>query len=387
MPALPLGAWLLLAPPEAAASAPDHGPWVLGGFVDMAYQGSNNQPQNHVWRSMYGTPRTNELSLNLGALWVRRDPDAASPFHVELASNVGPAADALVAAEPMPGGTENHFAGPEVWKHLARANTGLRLRTGTDVTVGLMVCPIGLGIFWTPTNTHYTAPWTLNGVPFYLAGGRITQKVGKMVELQGWVVDGWQTLGDINVVPSWMFGLVLTPRDDLVLQQMTYFGAEDIDPSPRAWRTFWNTQLTWTRERIALAGLFDIGRERLTAQLGEPVAMWLGATGDVRWRVLGGEHTWHMAARGGGHWDRDGRMFGVPQWLIDATYTNDFRLFEHILLRIEYRYDHSTAPGGYFYRRGATFDASPELAGDQHTIIGAVTGSFELNLPRMSAHR
>jgi hypothetical protein len=372
---------------DSSMLAPEAGPWVLGGFVDTAYQGSTNQPDNHDWRGMFSSPRTNEITLNLVGLYVRRDAAPRDPFHLELAINAGAAADALFVAEPTPGGENSRFAGPETWKHLGRANAGLAFDSGTDVTAGLMVCPIGLGIFWTPSNWHYTTPWSLNGVPYYLAGGRVTQNIGDKVQLQAWVVNGWQTLGDINKVPSYMTGIVITPRRDLSIQEMFYFGAEDVDPNPRSWRTFWNTQLAWNTEKVGVMALVDVGRERLTFLPGAPVALWVATDVDVRWRVLGRKHTWDMATRGGAYWDRDGRMFGVPTWLLSAVYTNDVRLFEHVLLRLEYRYDRATADGGFFYRHAATADDSPGLARDQHTIVAALTGYFEIGLPKVRARR
>lgn len=362
--------------------APAAGPWVLGAFIDTSYQSSSNRPDNHVWRGMFTSPRTDEISVNLAALWVRRDAGTRDPFHFELAVQAGPAADALVSGEPTPGGTDSRFAGPETWKHLARANAGLSFDTGTDVSAGLLVCPIGLGMFWTPMNWHYSTPWALNAVPYYLLGGRVRQKLGKMVELQAWVVNGWQTMADVNDVPSYLAAVVLTPRDDVTIQQVGYFGPEDADVSLRGWRAFSNTQVTWNVERVGVAAHLDIGRERLTTTPDEPVALWLATAADVRWRILGERHTWDMAARGGGYWDRDGRMFGVRQWLIEAVYTNDVRLLDHLLVRLEYRYDRSTARDGFFYRQRATSDASPWLARDQHTVIAAVAGYFELGLAR-----
>jgi hypothetical protein len=369
-------------PPEE--DAPEAGPWVLGGFIDAAYLASSNLPNNHIYRGMFSSPRTNELTLNLAGVYVERTPGKRDPFHLELALHLGPAADALLSGEPTPGGEDSQFAGVETWKHLARANAGLSLDTGTDITAGLMVCPIGLGVFWTLPNWHYTTPWTLNAVPYYLLGARVSQKVGDKVQLQGWVVNGWQTMGDINKVPSYVAAIVITPVDDVTIQELVYFGPDDLDIRPRAWRTFVNSQIGWNTERVGVAALFDIGRERLTMLPGEPVALWLAPAADVRWRVLGKRHTWDMAVRGGGYWDRDGRMFGVRRnWLIEGVYTNDVRLFDHVLLRVEYRYDHATAEGGFFYRGAATNAASPGLASDQHTVVAALTGYFELGLPRV----
>ena len=58
------------------------------------------------------------------------------------------------------------------------------------------------------------------------------------------------------------------------------------------------------------------------------------------------------------------------------TYTNAVRLTENLLVRLEYRYDHSTLPQGYFYRGPAVLDADPKFARHQHAVFFAVAGVF-----------
>ena len=93
--------------------------------------------------------------------------------------------------------------------------------------------------------------------------------------------------------------------------------------------------------------------------------------------MLGKQRTWDMAARPEVYWDRDGRIYGVPNNLLfGATYTNAVRLTENLLLRLEYRYDHSTLPQGYFYRGPAIHDDDPKFARHQHAVFFAVAGVF-----------
>ncbi|MBL9102463.1 MAG: hypothetical protein JNL82_15995 [Myxococcales bacterium] len=105
----------------------------------------------------------------------------------------------------------------------------------------------------------------------------------------------------------------------------------------------------------------------------------------VRWHILGDRHKRGMAVRPEFFWDRNGRIFGSPDrdnWMFAGTFTNDLRFFDALLLRVEYRFDHSTAPSGCFYRGAADTDTSPGLAADQHTIILNLSGYFERRLPR-----
>lgn len=66
----------------------------------------------------------------------------------------------------------------------------------------------------------------------------------------------------------------------------------------------------------------------------------------------------------------------MRQHLIAGTYTNDVRVAENLLLRLEYRYDRSISPGGFFYRGAAITAGAPGLGFDQRTIFVAIAGVF-----------
>ena len=369
------------APVEPGADADDavFRPWEVGGFVDANYAYNSNLPDNHVSRLRSAVPRTGEFSLNLVVAYIRRDavPGQFSPTF-ELALQAGPAADALMYYEPTPGGDASRFAGVEVFKHIGRANVGFKTQRGTEVSVGMHLSPIGIGIHWTPFNWNYTVSWELDGVPYYLAGLRVAHTIGERHGLQLWVVNGWQTLADANKSPSIMLGYTFTPGPRFNLATFAYAGPDQADIRLAAWRLYSDTQFTYNVDRFGVVGLFDLGSERVTDRAGAPAALWTTGALFTRWRVLGGkQRTWDMAARPEIYWDRDGRIYGAPNnLLVGATYTNAVRLTENLLLRLEYRYDHSSLSGGYFYRGAAIRDDALGLARDQHAVFFAVAGVF-----------
>ncbi|MBA3549960.1 MAG: outer membrane beta-barrel protein [Nannocystis sp.] len=362
---------------EAASADADFLPWEVGGFADVNYAFNHNLPDSHVSRGTAGQPRTGEFTLNLVVAYIRRDavPGRLSPTF-ELALQAGPAADALVSAEPTPGGEASRFAGSEVWKHLARANIGLKMPRGTEISAGMHLSPIGIGVHWTPYNWNYTPSWQLDAFPYYLAGLKIVHPLGEHHGVQLWLVNGWQTLADANKSPSIMLGYTFTPSPRFALAEYFYSGPETADQRMGAWRMLSDTQFTYNTERFGLAGVFDIGGERRGDLPGRPSNLWMSAALLTRWRVLGKRRTWDMAARPEFFWDRDGRMFGVRQTLISGTVTNDVRIAENLLLRVEYRYSRSTNPAGFFYRGAAITDDAAGLGRDQHTVYFAVAGVF-----------
>jgi hypothetical protein len=173
-----------------------------------------------------------------------------------------------------------------------------------------------------------------------------------------------------------MLGYTFAASDALGLAQYVWLGPEQADMRPRAWRLVSDTQLTYDTERFGVAGLFDVGGEARTDLPLSPWHMWMTGALFTRWRVLGERRTWDMALRPELFWDRDGRMYGVPQALVAGTFTNNFRVLDNLLLRLEYRYDHATSGDGFFYRGAAIADGGPGLARGQHTVFFAVAGVF-----------
>ena len=359
-------------------------PWAVGGFVDTQYIVNSNFPDNHIMRGTSVTPRTGEFSPNLVVGYIRRDP-VRSPWMFELALQAGPAADALYYAEPVAGGADGRYAGVEVFKHIGKANAGVKLKSGTEIAAGLMVAPTHFGSFWAKDNWHSSITWGYSSVPFFLMGARVYQPIGDKFGIGLWIVNAYGFMGDNNKAPSGLLNLVATPIKNLAIVQNAYLGPEDTSLKPESWRILLDTQVVYNTERWGIAVVGNYGREKLTFKDGGPIAQWANTMVSVRWHVLGKQHTWGMAARPEFFWDRNGRIFNESDrddWLIAGTFTNDFRLWGALLLRVEYRYDHSTAPHGFFYRGPAITDTAPGLSHDQHSVIFNFIGYFERRLPR-----
>ncbi len=434
------------APPPAidtngpAPVEQDAGPWVVGGFVDTNYIFNHNLPDNHLYRGTATQPRTGEASMNLAGFWARHEATPGQwSWTSELGLQFGPAAEALVAAEPIAGGAAGGFAGPTVFKHVPRANAGFRTPRGTEITAGLMTSPIGIGVHWVSYNNPYSVTWELNGVPYYLGGVRLHQPLDRQGRhaLQAWVVNGWQIAAENNSAPSGMLGYLFTPSSELSVAQYLYAGPEQSGPgagvlAPRFARVHSDTQASWEHKRLGLGGLYDVGAERSATIAGEPMRLWMagaiffrarlwtsrtampayararrqagarsracaGAARDSASQPAGREchastattqgaaplATWDLGLRPEVYWDRDGAIYGVDDNLLLAvTATQRFTITPNVLIRVEYRYDHSTAPDGFFYARSSIAPDAPGLARDQHTVFFNLTALFETRLPR-----
>lgn len=357
--------------------------WVVGGFVDTQYVVNSNFPGNHVFRGTPVTARTGEFSPNLLVGYVRKDP-VRSPWMLEVAIQAGAAADAVYAADPVPGGDSGHYSGPETWKHIGRAWGGVRLRSGVELAAGLMPAPTHFGSFWTKDNWHASITWGYSSVPFVLTGLRAFVPLGARAGVNLWLVNGYGTLADANRAPSGLVNLLVRPARGWTLVQNVYAGPEDVELRVSAWRVLIDSQVVYVGKHWGFAVVGDYGRERLTWLEGQPVAAWANWMMSLRWNVLGGRRArWGMAARPEFFWDHRGRIFGGPvldRWLVGGTYTNDVDLFGALLLRVEYRYDRALGEGGFFYRGDATVASAEGLAARQHSLIFGFVAYIERGL-------
>jgi hypothetical protein len=380
------------APVEAAPSEvepadeddPDEGGVQITAFVDVAYIFNSNLPANHIYRGAYTTSRTNEIALNLVGIWLRRDPDERLPFWVHVGLHAGASADAVYGAEPTPGGADSRFSGVDVFKHVSLANAGVKLKSGTDLGGGVFLSPIGFGSMFTKDTWLYTNAWESNATPYYLMGARIGQDLPAGFRVEGWVVNGFQTIGDGNGAPSYMVSLYWA-RNNLSITEHVFFGPEQARMQPRGWLVHSDTQLVWNTPRVGVAALWDVGQERSLDSSNPGVSVWTGGQASLRVAaVLHDQLRLDFVARPEMWWDNPGRLSGNDGFLVSGTGGMALWAFDDSIgVRLEYRYDWTSDANGYFYRHGATNPDAIGLARDQHNVVLALVGKFDYQLPRL----
>lgn len=344
--------------------------WIAGAFVDVAYILNSNFPGNHVYAGAVTHPRTGEITLNVAAAHLRHEATAAQPWRFQLAFHAGAAVDALYAAEPTPGGDASRFAGAEVWKHVALANGGYRFASGTELDAGLMTAPIGVGGFWSKDNWTFSPALSSNGVPYYLMGVRLHQPIVAGFAAEAWVVNGWQTIADVNRAPSGLVGLHWSGGDTSAAAQV-FFGPEQETLAPDTWMVHVDTQVVWDGDPVGVAAVFDVGREGFGDSATQ--RLWMGGGVWVRGRLWEGRRArLALAGRPEAWWDPDGRIYGIPQLLLSGTVGPALSYRDVLLLRLEYRYDRSVGSDGFFFRGDALV-----LANEQHNVMLALLAKIE----------
>jgi hypothetical protein len=371
--------------PEQPAAEPDvKRSWQAEIFVDVYFAANSNSPDNHIMRGYLTTPRSGEFVPGVVGGFIRHRATDDEPWWLEVGLHAGANVDSLVSAEPVAGGDDGRFAGVEVFKHIAVANAGFRIKKSkTSIGAGVFESPFGISYFWSYRNSTYTPMWQNHIVPYYLIGAQITQEIRPGLTFSAWLVNGAAAYSDANKAPSGAGSLIWSPAPRkgmhaLTLASHVLFGPEGQSIAPEDWYVLWDTTISWAfDEHFSMAAVWDFAIEnpgRAKAEQNLYTGGGIVARGCVLERGIA---RMDIVLRPEALWDRDGRFFGIPQWLITPSVGADLALWQRLMFRVQYRYDYSTSPAGYFYRGSATNDDSPGLARSQHTVFFALTGVWD----------
>jgi hypothetical protein len=375
--------------PQLPAPASKSGPetarsWQAEIFVDVYFAANSNSPDNHISRGFLTTPRSGEFVPGVVGGFIRHRATDEEPWWIEVGLHAGANVDSLVAPDPIAGGEAGRYAGAEVFKHIALANAGFRIKKSkTAIGAGVFESPFGISYFWSFRNTTYTPMWQNHIVPYYLIGANVSQQLSKTLTFTAWLVNGAAAYSDANKAPSGAGSLIWSPAPRkgmhaLTLASHVLFGPEGQSLAPKDWYVLWDTTITWAfDDHFSMAAVWDFAIEnpgRAKAEQNLYTGGGILARGCVLER---GFARMDIVLRPEVLWDRDGRFFGVPQWLITPSAGADLALWQRLTFRVQYRYDYSTNPAGFFYRGAAVTDGGPGLARDQHTVFFALVGLWD----------
>ncbi len=313
----------------------------LHGFVDV-YAGWNaNQPSDRDnFEPGTGTTaqKANQFSINLAALDVSLDPKPVG-FHVVAVAGTG--TDVVHAAEAHPNDVRNVY----------QASVSYKLDAGRGILFELGIQPshIGYEVFFSKDNPNYTRGWMGEFSPYYQTGLKVATSFDDHWSGQLWLLNGWQNIEDNNNAKG--FGTqVAYATDSVGLTLNTLFGPELPDDTSH-WRSFVDFVGTLKiSEKVNVAASLDLGEQR---RPGLPPARWQGASLWLRTLLsnssssspssLTSSPVSALAARVEYFHDPDNGITGLAQTLWEGTLTFEYRPHPQLILKLEGRYDHSTA--------------------------------------------
>jgi hypothetical protein len=371
---LPLSLCLLVT--SSVSYGEDSSPqraWQHGGFLDISYPLNFNFPDNHRWRSKQTTPRTNELTPNMGFVYLEKDPTRESRWGLELALQAGYDTDDLVPRQDA-------IHGADTLRHLARASVSYLAPAGNGLllTAGLFRGFRTYESFYAKYNFNYTRTYLTDINPNFLIGAGATYPVTSSFEVGAYVVNEYQYLAHSNDLPSYVATAEWRAAKRLTFYSSVYYGPDQEMTAVKFWRVFSDSTVEWHGRDRTVAVSYDVGSERLAGQPDAPRTYWMGSALFTQWRITG---PWSLAIRPECFWDRNGRMTQFEQFIWANTTTLTYKRHsgaQFAIFRIEHRYDHSTGEEGGFFHDGLTPLGQTKLTTGQHLVLLSVVWALDL---------
>ena len=308
----------------------------FSGFVDVNVAANLNAPAdgaNFIAGTGTTAKRSNELALNLAELEVAVDP---APVGGKLQLVFGTGTQVVHAGEP-PG----IAIGSNAFDALYQAYLTFKVPyvDGLLVDAGIFSSHVGFESFFAKDNWNYTRGYLCEFVPYYQTGVRVTYALpfapGLSVQLQG--LNGWQVIGDNNNAKS--FGAQIAYTSDILSGSLNGWFGPELAGDDKDIRALGDLVLVLHPAGFLWLGASaDLGNQQLP---GGDHATWWGASGYARIAPL----PWlAVAARGEYFSDPDNGISGTAQNIGEGTLTVEVKPIEQVIVRLEGRYDVSSAP-------------------------------------------
>jgi hypothetical protein len=302
------------------------------------------------------------MSVNLAQLDLMLD---AQPVGFRLALGFGTSTEVVHGFEPT-----GPFVGPEVWQHVIQASVQWNTGAGRGLLLegGVYPSHIGLESLQSRLNWNYTRSWLGELTPYYQAGLKLAYPLSDRWSGQIHVLNGWQTIADNNDGKS--LGTQLAYSAEKLSVSFNGFLGPELPGNDDDLRVLGDLVLTYKpTPSVSLAASFDAAREGRPG--GESVS-WMGAGGYLRLAPPGSRTA--LALRGEYYDDEDGAISGIAQTLKEFTVTLEHRPADRLILKLEGRYDKSSA--GVFGRDVLDAAGTPLRKDSQFLVLLSAVAVF-----------
>ena len=220
------------------------------------------------------------------------------------------------------------------------------LGNGLTIDFGKYITHFGLEVIegWPGFNDNYSHSYDFSfAIPFTHTGLRLSYPLYHQLSLMFMVVNGWDKVDDNNDAKGVGGQVAFAPNENLSLY-FNYLGSPEQDDNDDDWRHLFG--VTWVAKPFPVAlpnlifsGTYDYGTED-NVGIGGSNAQWQAAQANFRYNFT---PKFYLTVRLDAMDDEDGARIsaGVAQTVWAFTLTPTFVLTENLLVRPEFRYDHS----------------------------------------------
>ncbi len=320
---------------------------IVSGFVDTYFDHNFASPKTRVNELRNFDVSEDQFVLSMAEVSVQR---AASPVGFRVDIDLGQGNDIV----------QSGATGSLANLRQAYVTVVAPVGSGLTVDVGKFVTHCCYEVIPAKDNFNYSRSLLFAlSVPYYHIGARAAYALNSEITLNGYIYNGWN---GIEVNPGKTFGFegVYAPTSSLSITLNWLGGPALPDTVSNKFRNIYEFIATYqATEKLSLAinGVYGEDHPYFTTTL------WKGVAGYAKYAL---NDVSSFAARAEVFSDPEGFMTSAPQSLYEATLTYEFKPFQNLILRTEYRYDWSTA---------ASFDSdrAPLSRRNQSTLgMGAI---------------
>lgn len=293
-----------------------------------AYYGYNfNRPDDNVNAGFYMEQRHNRPTLNMVKLNLEKQATLESPFGFRFDAVAGPGAHLLLATKDRDHGLEaTRFLWQGYVSYTAPIGKGLTFDFGKFTT------PVGMEGVDTKDNFNYSHSYLFNYGPFYHTGLRAKYSFNDRVAVTGYLVNAWDSIGDMNSGKTFGATVSVVAHKKLSLSQ-TYLTGPENPRDNGNWRNVFNTLVTYTAtDKWTFLGDFVYGNDRVTLA---PVRNhWTGFAGFARYAF---NDRFATSGRFDVFRDDAGLFTGLGQTLHGYTVTQEVKMMNNLISKFEFR--------------------------------------------------
>jgi putative OmpL-like beta-barrel porin-2 len=333
------------------------------GFVDLYYSYNFNRPADHAnFFPGAGTTakRDDEFAINLAQVDFIVAP---KPVGVHIAAGYGNSMEVVHAAE-----VDGVATSPGIWQNIVQASLEYQANVGRGLLLeaGLYPSHIGFETLQSKDDWNYTRSWEAEFSPYYQMGVKLAYPLGERWSAQLHFLNGWQVIADNNrgKTLGWQFAYA----GDKVSVTLNGIAGPELPEDDHDLRALSDTVAVWkATPSWSLALCLDLGGQEQPAGGN---ATWEGVALYARFAPPDGQTA--VALRAEYFDDEQGAISGTAQILKEVTATLEIRPAKQLSLKVEGRYDRSTA----LVFAGDTLDPLGDVRRDQRDeallVIGAV---------------
>ncbi len=192
-------------------------------LIDINYTHSFNNPNDNTVVGSTALARNNEVqlsALHFGGDFYYEGARARVMTQFGTRSIVVPRND----YSPYRG----QYQLANVYRYLSEAYVGYHFNKwyGINVDAGMFMSYVGLNSYYQPENWEYQASFTSDNTPWFFNGLRIQIFPTKLLKIETWIINGWQSYGKFNSMPGLGFNVTWIPTSNLKLLTNNYYGTD-----------------------------------------------------------------------------------------------------------------------------------------------------------------